>query len=220
MACGTLAAAMAESQPPERPRASRKPSDFDALYTGTPPWDIGYPQPAFLELANSGELRGRLLDAGCGTGEHALMAAALGLHTTGVDTSVLAIESARRKARERSLPVRFLVWNALQLAALGEQFDTVLDSGLFHVLDDQDRRAYVENLTAVTAPGGRYFMLCFSDRQPGEGQFGPRRIREFEIRDAFAHGWRVDAIEPVKIEATVEPEGIFAWRAKITRADV
>ena len=211
---------MAESQPPERPQRGRKPADFDAIYTGTPPWDVGHPQPAFLELAEGGELRGRVLDAGCGTGEHALMAAALGLPTIGVDTAVLAIESARRKARERSLPVRFLVWNALQLAALGEQFDTVLDSGLFHVLDDNDRRAYVENLTAVTAPGGRYFMLCFSDRQPGAGDWGPRRIREAEIRASFSKGWRVDVIERVMIEATVVPEGIFAWRARITRTDV
>lgn len=211
---------MSEPHPPERPQGARKPHDFDSFYTGTPPWDIGHPQPAFLELAEAGELRGRLLDAGCGTGEHALMASARGLPATGVDTAVLAIEIARRKARDRALAARFLVWNALELSALGEQFDTVLDSGLFHVLDDHDRALYVENLTAVTVPGSRYFMLAFSDRQPGGSEYGPRRIREAEIRDSFSRGWRIDAIEPVKIEATIMPEGIFAWRSRITRVDV
>src|ERR1700735_2878166 len=52
-----------------------------------PPWDIGHPQPAFLALARSGELRGRVLDIGCGTGEHALMAAGLGLDATGIDVA-------------------------------------------------------------------------------------------------------------------------------------
>jgi SAM-dependent methyltransferase len=48
------------------------PGFFDAAYHGTPPWEIGRPQPALAELAEAGALRGRVLDVGCGTGEHAL----------------------------------------------------------------------------------------------------------------------------------------------------
>jgi pimeloyl-ACP methyl ester carboxylesterase len=189
--------------------------DFEASYSGTPPWDIGHPQPVFQALADGGELRGRVLDSGCGTGEHALMAARLGLAATGIDAAPTAIEIAKRKARDRSLGAQFLVWNALDLASLGRQFDTVLDSGLFHVFNDQDRAAYVASLGTATAPGGRYFMLCFSERQPGD--FGPRRVTQAEIRASFQNGWRVDAIEPVKLEANLGPEGIFGWLAKITR---
>src|SRR6266545_1582786 len=121
----------------------RRTEDFDALYAGTPPWDIGRPQPAFLALAQEGAVRGRMLDVGCGTGEHVLMAAGLGLEATGVDAAATAIDAARRKARDRGLTARFLVWDALRLAALGELFDTVLDSGLFHVFQD-DRPAFVD----------------------------------------------------------------------------
>src|SRR3974390_1581725 len=119
------------------------PGDFDSFYTGTPPWEIGRPQPAFLALADEGTIRGRVLDVGCGTGEHALMAAALGLDATRIDSTAAAIARAGAKARERGLAVRFLVWNALELSALGESFDTVLDSGLFHVFSDDDRRLFV-----------------------------------------------------------------------------
>jgi len=196
------------------PHAPRKPEDFEAMYRERPPWDIGRPQPAFLELAEAGELRGRVLDAGCGTGEHTLMAAGLGLDATGIDAVAAAIGTAKRKAQERGLAARFLVWNALDLVSLGQQFDTVLDSGLFHVLDDSDRRSYVDNLTAVIPPGGRYFLLCFSDRQPGG--FGPKRIKQEEIRTSFAAGWRVDAIEPATLDNTMGP-GILGWRARITR---
>jgi len=146
--------------------SEHSPHDFDAAYLGTPPWDTGRPQTAFRELADAGELRGRVLDVGCGTGEHALMAAALGLEAMGVDASPRAIRLAKTKADERGLPVRFVVWDALQLAALGERFDTVLDSGLYHVFDDTVRVRYVESLAFALPPGSRYFMLCFSESQP------------------------------------------------------
>jgi SAM-dependent methyltransferase len=197
------------------PISRRRPEDFDALYAGTPPWDIGRPQPAFLELAEAGAVRGRVLDAGCGTGEHALMAAALGLDAMGIDIAPAAIANAEAKARDRGLPVRFLVWNALQLADLGEQFDMVLDCGLFHVLDDDDRARYVDSLGAALVPDGRYHMLCFSDRQPGD--WGPRRVTEDEIRASFRDGWRVDSIEPARIDITFDPNGVIAWRSSITR---
>jgi SAM-dependent methyltransferase len=197
------------------PSRLRPPSDFDASYAGTPAWDIGRPQPAFLELASAGVLRGRVLDAGCGTGEHALLAAGLGLSATGVDTAPTAIGIASRKAADRGLAARFVVHSALSLGELGEQFDTVLDSGLFHVFDDADRALYVDSLRAATAAGGRYFMLCFSDKQPGD--WGPRRVTEAEIRASFASGWRVDAIEAVTLDVMIDPGYVQAWRASVTR---
>ena len=126
-----------------------------------------------------------------------------------------AIGRARHKAAQRGLEARFVVGNALDLADLGEEFDTVLDSGLFHVLEDDDRSAFVEGLRGVVPPGGRYFLLCFSDRQPGV--LGPRRITQDEIRAAFADGWRVDSIEPVMIDSAAQRGAAQAWLATITR---
>ena len=172
-------------------RRSSGAEGFDALYAGRPPWDIGRPQSAFVGLGDRGLLQGRVLDAGCGTGEHALMSAALGLEA------------------------RFLVWDALQLPALGEQFDTVLDCGLFHVFDDAERAAFVTSLGAAIPPGGRYCMLCFSDHMPGG--WGPRRVTQQEIRSSFSEGWRVDSIEPAELEINVEPLAALAWLSVITR---
>lgn len=189
--------------------------DFDETYLGTPPWDIGRPQPVFAALAEEGAMAGRVLDAGCGTGEHTLMVAAKGLDATGIDASARAIQIAEGKAHDRGLTARFLVWDALALAELNEQFDTVIDSGLFHVFDDERRARYVSSLAAVVPPGGRVLLACFSDRQPGD--WGPRRVRRSELEAAFASAWHVESIEPTRFQTNLDSPGAEAWIARIVR---
>lgn len=190
------------------------PHRFEDSYRETPPWDIGRPQGAFVALAEDGALRGRVLDSGCGTGEHALLAASLGHEVVGIDIVPAAIDAARRKAAERNLDATFVVGDVLRLDHLGEQFDTVLDSGVFHVFDDDDRARYVDSLRDVLGPGGRYFMACFSDRQPGD--WGPRRVTRDEIQAAFADGWRVESIDESLFHTNIDPS-VRAWLARITR---
>lgn len=193
--------------------ARRTPED---LYVTPPPWDIGRPQPALLALAEAGGIKGRVLDAGCGTGEHVLMCAGLGLDAVGIDLASRALHAAQEKARERGCTARFLRQDALRLADLQETFDTVLDCGLFHVFDGAARAAYVEGLRAVIRPDGRYFMLCFSDRQSGEwGRV--HKVARDEIGASFAEGWRIDSVEPSTIDITTDPDGIRAWLVALTR---
>ena len=188
--------------------------DFEASYEGTPPWDIGRPQPPFAALAEAGRLEGRLLDVGCGTGEHVLMAAAAGLDSTGIDIAPTAIRLAEAKAAERGLAATFVVGDACR-TTFAEPFETVLDCGLFHTFDDADRATFVSHLGTTVRPGGRFFMLCFSDSEPGD--WGPRRISTDEIDAAFRAGWTVDAIEPADLLVTIRDEPVRAWLASITR---
>ena len=193
--------------------------DWDTVYVaGTPPpWDVGRPQPAFVRLADRGALRGHLLDAGCGTGENALLAAAHSADVVGVDVSPTAIARARAKAAERGLSARFEVADALHLSQLGLTFDTVIDSGLFHVFDDENRARYVASLASVLRSGGSCYLMCFSDLQPGT--FGPRRVRKDEIISAFSDGWSVTGIEADEFVVNREL-GIAtarAWLATIRR---
>jgi len=132
------------------------------------------------------------------------------------DAAPTAIGLARQNATERSLEVRFALGDALDLSGLGTQFDSVLDCGLFHVFDDDDDRArFVASLCVVVVSGGRYFMLCFSDKQSGD--WGPRRIRQEGLRRSVADERRVDHIEETVLETTFMPEGVKAWLASLTR---
>jgi SAM-dependent methyltransferase len=188
---------------------------FFEAYAGTPPWDIGKPQDAFIQLEESGEITGDVLDAGCGTGENALLLASRGLQVCGIDREPIAIDRARKKAAERSIPAKFHVLDALQMSSIGRTFDTVIDSGLFHVFSDAERQLFVRNLETVTLPGSRYFMLCFSEREPGG--WGPRRVTESEIRKAFSKGWIIHSIHAARFNNRLNPEDSKAWLSSIMR---
>ncbi len=193
---------------------------FKQAYEGKAPWDIGKPQRVFIEAAD--QIAGSILDVGCGTGEIALFFAERGHKVTGIDFLEKPILEAKRKAQERGLAANFLVMDALALQHIPEVFDSVIDCGLFHVFSDVDRARYVEGLANIVKPGGRLFLLCFSDREPPG--FGPRRVTQREIHEAFADGWTVESIEEARFEVRPDLENIkfseggpFAWFCVIRR---
>jgi SAM-dependent methyltransferase len=189
---------------------------FEEAYRGTPPWDIGRPQPVFEVLADAGEIAGPVLDVGCGTGENALLFAARGFEVVGVDAVAAAIEAARRKALARRLEAEFLVHDALALEGLGRRFATVVDSGLFHTFDDAERGRFVTSLAAALTLGGHYYVLCFSERELRDG--GPRRVTQAELRAAFDHPpFRVLSIDAAQMAANLDGGGRQAWLAHIER---
>ena len=193
---------------------------FAEVYRGKAPWDIGRPQRAFVEAAD--QITGSVIDLGCGTGEHALFFSQRGQPVTGIDFVPEAIARAKTKASERGLDATFLVQDALALEAMPQQFDSAIDSGLFHVFSDEERPKYVNGVAHILKPGGRLFLLCFSDKEPGSP--GPRRVSQVEIRAAFSSGWDVESIRESRIEIApgfaflFSQGGPFAWFCVIRRA--
>ena len=215
-----MPAMMMHSRPGREPTGHerRAGQPWNTSYVdGPPPWDIGQPQPAIARLASEGGFAGAVLDAGCGTGENALHIASLGLPTTGVDVAEAAISTAREKAAARGIEAHFAVVDALHLDRLDRLFDTVMDCGLFHSFDRDERPDYIASLASVTGRGAVLYVLCFSD--VGAHPIGPHPVSQHELRTPFTRstGWSVADVTPERIQTRFSPPWVSAWLAKIER---
>lgn len=206
-------------------------ASWDSIYRSrSAPWLIDQPQPAIAALDRDGWIRGSVLDVGCGAGEHTIHLAGRGHTVLGVDLSPAAVDLARANATARGVPARFEVADAL---ALGDEprFDTIVDSALFHIFDDDGRARYVASLSRACKPGGRVFVLALavSDTEPG---FGPR-INDTVIRDAFGDDWRLEELRPSRYRVLVDADNadhsglrageladLPAWLARVQRRRV
>jgi len=192
-------------------------SSWEDAYKTIPPWDVGRPQPAFVEVVRARELnKGRVLDVGCGTGENALYLAANGFSVIGVDLSSPAIAAARAKAAERKLKVEFQVGNALSLDFKNSVFKNVIDSGLFHTFPDNDRPVYAREIARVLVAKGRYFMLCFSEKEPTDWG-GPRRISKEGIETTFSGLFKINYITDEPFATRFHTNGGKAYLTSATK---
>ena len=192
-------------------------SFWEDAYRATPPWDIGRPQPAFVELVRNGELTpGGVLDVGCGAGENAIFLAQNGFLVTGIDLVRDAIRVAKAKAAERNVKVDFRVGNALSIESGEDEFDNVVDSGLFHTFSDEERLVFAQETARVLRKRGSYFMMCFSDREPTDWG-GPRRVTRREIRDTFSRFFKINYIHDALFATRIHNTGGRAYLTSATK---
>ena len=213
--------------PADDPFGGRHPTSHERM-TGLPwdasyrndapaPWDIGHPQPAIVRLASQGAFIGSVLDAGCGTGENALHVASLGHSVLGVDVAETALAIAREKAKHRRIDAEFALADAFKLETVGRRFESVMDGGLFHTFDADERPRYVAGLSSVTDHSGTLYVLCFSDAAPDTV---PHPVSQSDLRAVFnpGTGWQIAAIEAERVHTTFHgDDGAPAWLATIKR---
>lgn len=193
--------------------------DFENLYRGESdhqgvagaggslPWDIGGPQPELVELVDSGRVTGEVLDAGCGLGDNSIFLAERGLRATGFDVSSSAIEQARARAGTAENAPEFAVEDATRLDGLSRRFSTVLDSALYHCLDDQQCRDYAAALHRVSLPGAVLHLFCVADVDHA-GFRMPVVVTPENLRANLGEHWDISEIALTRYTSAFTPEAL------------
>jgi SAM-dependent methyltransferase len=201
--------------------SSQEPSavphmDFDALYRGespsegmapmtTPPWDNKAPNENVVAWQSGGWVHGDVLDIGCGLGDNAVYLATNGHKVTGLDISPTALVTAERRAKDAGVDVKFAVADSTKLDGYTDAFDTVIDSGLFHCLDDDGRRNYAAAVHRATRPGATLLLSCFSDANPVGEEWPRPAVSEATLRDVLGGaGWDIVSLEPATVRGELE----------------
>ncbi len=206
--------------------------DFDALYRGespaegmapmtTPPWDTKAPNENVIAWQTRGEVRGDVLDIGCGLGDNAIYLAKNGHTVTGLDISPTALITAEQRAKDAGVDVKFAVADSTKLDGYTDAFDTVIDSGLFHCLDDDGRRSYAAAVHRATRPGAILLLSCFSDANPVGEEWPRPAVSEETLRDVLGGaGWDIASLEPATVRGEIDGAQIEMafWYLRAQRA--
>jgi len=202
--------------------------DFDALYRGqspapgipamaSPPWDTRAPDDFVIGWHEAGLIRGDVLDVGCGLGDNAIYLVQQGHDVTGLDISPAALSTARQRAEDAGVDLKFVVGDATELGGYSEAFDTVIDCGMYHCLDDNAMRGYLLALHRATRSGARLLLGCFSDDTTVKVKW-PRSLSERSLRDGFdGTGWDIATLEPATLSRDGRPD-IALWLVQADRS--
>ena len=192
--------------------------DWERVYRGRNPFDVETPEQWVVDLAENGKIRGRVLDSGCGSGRNALHLALKGYSVVGIDISETAIKRAKQKAMEKGIKnVEFLCENVVTLSGHDDEFDTVVDIGLFHSLDGADPSIYAAALHRACRRGGVVYLRAFSDSNAKRENYTGPQCTENQIRTAFSRGWKINSLEEKKVKVMMPEETVmaYAWFAII-----
>ncbi|MGB7296176.1 MAG: class I SAM-dependent methyltransferase [Candidatus Aminicenantales bacterium] len=155
------------------------------------PWHSGQPDRHLVRLVNQGQIpKGRVLDMCSGDGTNSLYLASRGYEVSGVDISGTAVRIARERCQKRKLSCAYEVGDVLNLS-LKQSFDFVFDRGCFHHISKDEKPSYVAALKKLLRPGGKFFLLCFSDKNPPF----EKNLTRHDIQGYFGRDFRIHYIK-------------------------
>ena len=166
----------------------------------------------------AGLVHGEVLDIGCGLGDNAVYLAAQGHSVTGLDISPTALITAERRAKDAGVDVRFAVADATELDGYADAFDTVIDSGMYHCLDDDGKRSYAAAVHRATRPGATLLLGAFSDANAQDREWSRPMVSEQTLRETLGDaGWEITSLTSETVQLPHEDTDAAIWLVQAQR---
>lgn len=165
--------------------SNKRLPDWNRLYSDMRvedmPWYLPELDPDLTEALDKLNIKaGSFLDLGTGPGTQAIELSKRGFDVTGIDIS----KDAVLKARKLNEQVKFVQDDILNIH-IRSQFNYIFDRGCFHIIDEEKRPVYLNNVIKLLKNEGIFFMKCFSDKNTFTG-FGPHHISRPMIQELFS----------------------------------
>jgi len=171
--------------------------DWDTYYIKNKveemPWyEIHLDHDLKNEIKSRNLSTGKFLDLGTGPGTQAIQLAKLNFDVTATDISSTAINNAKKLSNK----VNFLVDDILNSQLSDNEFDFILDRGIFHVFDVSQRPQYVKQIKRILGENGILFLKCMSvDEKNISDNDMPHKLSRPELIDTFGNDFDIESME-------------------------
>ena len=183
--------------------------------------DTGKPQNIIIELVDSGEIQGTVLEIGCGTGENSLHISGAGYPTLGIDPSREDIHIAKQKAQvmlaRRGICARFKQFIPQNLGMIQEYFNVIIDNNTFQTIPFEERENYTRSMVPLLEPGGSLLLII----TPGPGNLFIQTERDIvnAVEQFFPQDFRIKYVKETAYETGTKEENIKAWLCLISKGE-
>jgi len=181
--------------------------DWDSYYKGSEvekmPW---YEENLDLDIKEEIELKelkeGNFLDLGTGPGTQAVQLAKLGFNVTGSDLAQSAVDRAKKLYPSPS----YIVDDILNSKFPDNKFDFILDRGVFHVFEPEQRPLYLSQIKRILKENGILFLKCMSiEEKDLSGDKGPFKYSKDQIKEFFEKDFEIESIKDTVYYGTINP---------------
>ena len=146
--------------------------------------------------------KGKFLDLGTGPGTQAAQLAKLGFNATGSDLSQSAVDRAKKLYPNLS----YIADDILNSKFPDNEFDFILDRGVFHVFEPEQRPLYLTQIKRILKENGILFLKCMSVEEKNlPGDKTPYKYSKDQIKEFFENDFEIEAIKDTVYYGTLNP---------------